>query len=106
MSLEFDLFVIGGGSGGVRAARIAAGHGARVGVAEEYRYGGTCDGYSYGGHVYYGFNPYIRVAPIYGRLSTVFTLDDAVFDGASKGDADGLPQIRSKPVGGRFLADE
>jgi len=39
---DFDLFVIGGGSGGVRAARIAAGHGARVAVAEEYRYGGTC----------------------------------------------------------------
>ena len=39
---DYDLFVIGGGSGGVRAARIAAGHGARVGVAEEYRYGGTC----------------------------------------------------------------
>ncbi|MEM1372412.1 MAG: FAD-dependent oxidoreductase, partial [Pseudomonadota bacterium] len=39
---DFDLFVIGGGSGGVRAARIAATHGARVGIAEEYRYGGTC----------------------------------------------------------------
>ena len=39
---DFDLFVIGGGSGGVRAARIAAGHGARVGLAEEFRYGGTC----------------------------------------------------------------
>lgn len=39
---DFDLFVIGGGSGGVRAARIAAGYGARVAVAEEYRYGGTC----------------------------------------------------------------
>ncbi len=39
---DFDLFVIGGGSGGVRAARIAALHGARVGLAEEYRYGGTC----------------------------------------------------------------
>src|SRR6202008_4526992 len=37
-----DLFVIGGGSGGVRAARIAAGHGARVMIAEEYRMGGTC----------------------------------------------------------------
>src|SRR3954467_7235071 len=37
-----DLFVIGGGSGGVRAARIAAGYGARVLVAEEYRGGGTC----------------------------------------------------------------
>jgi glutathione reductase (NADPH) len=39
---EVDLFVIGGGSGGVRAARIAAGYGARVMVAEEYRVGGTC----------------------------------------------------------------
>lgn len=39
---EVDLFVIGGGSGGVRAARIAAQHGARVMVAEEYRMGGTC----------------------------------------------------------------
>src|SRR5271166_1026477 len=40
--IDVDLFVIGAGSGGVRAARIAAGHGARVMVAEEYRVGGTC----------------------------------------------------------------
>jgi glutathione reductase (NADPH) len=39
---DFDLFVIGAGSGGVRAARISAAHGARVAVAEEYRVGGTC----------------------------------------------------------------
>ena len=39
---DVDLFVIGAGSGGVRAARIAAGHGARVMTAEEYRVGGTC----------------------------------------------------------------
>lgn len=39
---QFDLIVIGGGSGGVRAARIAANHGARVALAEEYRMGGTC----------------------------------------------------------------
>jgi glutathione reductase (NADPH) len=39
---DTDLFVIGGGSGGVRAARIAAGYGARVMIAEEYRMGGTC----------------------------------------------------------------
>ncbi|TCT03507.1 glutathione-disulfide reductase [Aquabacter spiritensis] len=39
---EVDLFVIGGGSGGVRAARIAARHGAKVMMAEEYRLGGTC----------------------------------------------------------------
>lgn len=40
--MDFDLFVIGGGSAGVRCARIAAGHGARVGVAEERFWGGTC----------------------------------------------------------------
>ena len=39
---DVDLFVIGGGSGGVRAARIAAEHGARVMIAEEFRFGGTC----------------------------------------------------------------
>ncbi len=39
---DYDLFVIGAGSGGVRAARIAAGHGARVAVAEEFKVGGTC----------------------------------------------------------------
>jgi len=39
---DYDLFVIGAGSGGVRAARIAAQHGAKVAVAEEYRVGGTC----------------------------------------------------------------
>ena len=39
---DFDLFVIGAGSGGVRAARVAAAHGARVGIAEEHKVGGTC----------------------------------------------------------------
>ncbi|MDQ2080195.1 glutathione-disulfide reductase [Xanthobacteraceae bacterium Astr-EGSB] len=39
---DIDLFVIGAGSGGVRAARVAAGYGARVMIAEEYRVGGTC----------------------------------------------------------------
>jgi glutathione reductase (NADPH) len=42
MPEEVDLFVIGAGSGGVRAARISSGYGARVMVAEEYRVGGTC----------------------------------------------------------------
>lgn len=43
MSFDYDLFVIGGGSGGVRAARLAASEaGAKVGLAEEYRMGGTC----------------------------------------------------------------
>ena len=39
---DYDLFVIGGGSGGVRGARMAAASGARVAIAESYRYGGTC----------------------------------------------------------------
>jgi glutathione reductase (NADPH) len=41
-SYDYDLFVIGAGSGGVRAARVSAAHGARVAIAEEYRVGGTC----------------------------------------------------------------
>ena len=41
-AFDYDLFVIGAGSGGVRAARIAAGYGAKVAVAEEHRIGGTC----------------------------------------------------------------
>ena len=41
-SYDYQLFVIGGGSGGVRAARIAASLGARVAIAENFRYGGTC----------------------------------------------------------------
>jgi len=39
---DYDLFVIGAGSGGVRAARVSAAHGAKVAVAEEFRVGGTC----------------------------------------------------------------
>jgi glutathione reductase (NADPH) len=39
---DYDLFVIGGGSGGVRAARLAAGLGVRTAIAEEHRFGGTC----------------------------------------------------------------
>src|SRR3546814_13040536 len=42
MSFDFDLFVIGAGSGGVRAARVAAGFGARVAIAESRELGGTC----------------------------------------------------------------
>ncbi|WP_028744650.1 glutathione-disulfide reductase [Rhizobium mesoamericanum] len=41
-SYDYDLFVIGGGSGGVRSARVAASLGKKVAIAEEYRYGGTC----------------------------------------------------------------
>src|SRR5215510_10075775 len=41
-AFDYDLFVIGAGSGGVRAARVGAKHGGKVAVAEEYRVGGTC----------------------------------------------------------------
>ena len=41
-SHDYDLFVIGAGSGGVRAARVAAAHGAKVAIAEQHRVGGTC----------------------------------------------------------------
>ena len=42
MSFDYDLFVIGAGSGGVRAARMSAAYGAKTAIAEEYRVGGTC----------------------------------------------------------------
>ena len=42
MTFDYDLFVIGGGSGGVRAARVASQGGAKVALAEESRLGGTC----------------------------------------------------------------
>lgn len=41
-TFDYDLFVIGGGSGGVRSARLAAGMGKKVAIAEEFRFGGTC----------------------------------------------------------------
>ena len=55
---DYDLFVIGAGSGGVRASRMSASHGARVGIAEERFLGGTCVNvgcipkklFSYGSH--------------------------------------------------------
>src|SRR6202453_3890050 len=42
MKFDLDLFVVGAGSGGVRAARLRAGHGAKTVIAEEFRIGGTC----------------------------------------------------------------
>ena len=42
MTYDYDLFVIGAGSGGVRAARVSAAHGAKVAIAEEHKIGGTC----------------------------------------------------------------
>jgi glutathione reductase (NADPH) len=78
-SYDYDLFIIGAGSGGVRAARIAAGHGARVAIAEESRVGGTCvirgcipkKLLVYGSHV----REEIEDARAYG-----WTVEDARFD--------------------------
>src|SRR3954469_8931579 len=42
MAYDYDLFVIGAGSGGVRASGVGGGYGARVGICEDYRVGGTC----------------------------------------------------------------
>jgi len=72
--------------------------------------GGGFSGYGYGhGYGYgcgYGYNFYypsfVSVAPVYSRLGTALTLDDAVF---SRPDADGLPRPRTAPVGSRFLID-
>jgi glutathione reductase (NADPH) len=76
---DYDLFVIGGGSGGVRASRMAAATGARVALAEEYRMGGTCvirgcipkKIFVYASH----FSEEFRDAAGYG-----WTVGDAMFD--------------------------
>jgi glutathione reductase (NADPH) len=79
MKYDYDLFVIGAGSGGVRAARIASQAGARVAVAEEYRIGGTCviRGCVPKKFLVYGaeFSQMVADAPGYG-----WTLGPASFD--------------------------
>ncbi|MGQ0543940.1 MAG: glutathione-disulfide reductase [Betaproteobacteria bacterium] len=79
MDYDFDLFTIGGGSGGVRASRVAAGYGARVAIAEPGRFGGTCVNvgcipkklFSYAAH----FREDFQVAAAYG-----WALGEARFD--------------------------
>eukprot|EP00189_Rhodosorus_marinus_P003027 CAMPEP_0113961348 /NCGR_PEP_ID=MMETSP0011_2-20120614/5252_1 /TAXON_ID=101924 /ORGANISM="Rhodosorus marinus" /LENGTH=468 /DNA_ID=CAMNT_0000972965 /DNA_START=199 /DNA_END=1605 /DNA_ORIENTATION=+ /assembly_acc=CAM_ASM_000156 len=76
---DYDLFVIGAGSGGVRASRIAATHGAKVAVAEESKYGGTCVNvgcvpkklFVYGSH----YPEYIEEAKAFGWDMSVQNLD-------------------------------
>jgi glutathione reductase (NADPH) len=79
MKHVYDLFVIGAGSGGVRAARIAALAGAKVAIAEEYRIGGTCviRGCVPKKFLVYGaeFSQFVADAPGYG-----WTIDNARFD--------------------------
>src|SRR4051812_42193707 len=82
MKYDYDLFVIGAGSGGVRAARIASLAGAKVAVAEEYRIGGTCviRGCVPKKFLVYGaeFSQMFADAPGYG-----WTFDNARFDWAT-----------------------
>jgi len=82
MKYDYDLFVIGAGSGGVRAARIASLAGARVAVAEEYRIGGTCviRGCVPKKLLVYGaeFAQAFKDAPVYG-----WTVSGATFDWAT-----------------------
>ncbi len=82
MKYDYDLFVIGAGSGGVRAARIASQAGAKVAIAEEYRIGGTCviRGCVPKKFLVYGaeFSQMLADAPGYG-----WTVGNASFDWAS-----------------------
>ncbi len=110
---------IGGwGTGGGYGAGFAGAYG---GYGAGFGYGGISQSrygyrhphaYHYGGSGPYGFNdpwgyrllPAFDFAPILTRLTTVFTIDDPAFDGdEEEAPADGLPQPRTKPVGGRFL---
>ena len=76
---DYDLFVIGAGSGGVRAGRLAAASGAKVAVAEEYRVGGTC---VIRGCVPKKFMVYASEFPHYAHIAEGFgwSASDATFD--------------------------
>lgn len=94
---DFDLFVIGGGSGGVRAARLAALSGARVAVAEEYRMGGTCviRGCVPKKFMVYasGYAKHIRQAKGYGWSVGEVSYDHEVFATAMHAEVDRLSGI-------------
>jgi glutathione reductase (NADPH) len=94
---DFDLFVIGGGSGGVRAARLAALSGAKVAVAEEYRMGGTCviRGCVPKKFMVYasGYGKHIRHARGYGWSVGQVSYDHEVFATAMHAEVDRLSGI-------------
>lgn len=101
---DYDLFTIGAGSGGVRASRIAGGYGAKVAIAEEHRYGGTC--------VIRGCVPkkmLVYASMFAEELSHAphkgFTLGETSFDWASlrdfvNGDVDRLEGLYGQTLGG------
>jgi len=86
MAYDYDLFVIGAGSGGVRASRIAAGYGARVGICEDYRVGGTC--------VIRGCVP--KKLLVYGS-KYAHEFEDSAAYGLVSLDPDGMPDIVNTP---------
>lgn len=96
-SYDYDLFVIGGGSGGVRAARLAALSGAKVAVAEEYRMGGTCviRGCVPKKFMVYasGYGKHIKHAKGYGWSVGDVSYDHAVFTSAMHAEVDRLSGI-------------
>ncbi|WP_339107817.1 glutathione-disulfide reductase [Thioclava sp. GXIMD4216] len=99
-NFDFDLFVIGGGSGGVRAARIAAGHGAKVALAEEYRMGGTCviRGCVPKKLMVYasGYPEAVREAQAYGWDATIGAFDWEVFHRKLEAELDRLEGLYRK----------
>ncbi|WP_406870679.1 glutathione-disulfide reductase [Thioclava sp. 'Guangxiensis'] len=97
---DFDLFVIGGGSGGVRAARIAAGYGAKVGLAEEYRMGGTCviRGCVPKKLMVYasGYPEAVKEAQAYGWDAKIGAFDWGIFHGKLEAELDRLEGLYRK----------
>ncbi|MEY1556110.1 FAD-dependent oxidoreductase [Yoonia sp. R2331] len=104
MAFDYDLYVIGGGSGGVRAARVAAATGAKVALAEEYRMGGTC--------VIRGCVPkklmvfastypaQVAEAQAYGWDAQIGAFDWAAFSGKLNGELDRLEGVYRNLLGG------
>jgi glutathione reductase (NADPH) len=100
-SFDYDLFVIGAGSGGVRAARLSAGFGAKVAVAEEFRVGGTCviRGCVPKKLLIYGSefgHEMADIAPAYGWTFTGASFDWAILRDNVAGEVDRLSGIYTR----------
>jgi glutathione reductase (NADPH) len=100
-NFDYDLFVIGAGSGGVRAARLSAGFGAKVAVAEEFRVGGTCviRGCVPKKLLIYGSefgHEMVDIAPAYGWTFTGASFDWATLRDNVAGEVDRLSGIYSR----------